>query len=91
VQAARGDTVTGTDAATGADVVIDGTWSCRRPHRRFPTRSGLSFRDPDNIALELFAPPGYVTRRVESACTWLALSPRSWRGRRGRRPAVRHP
>jgi hypothetical protein len=67
VQAARGDTVTGTDAATGADVVIDGTWSCRRPHRRFPTRSGLSFRDPDNIALELFAPPGYVTRRVESA------------------------
>jgi glyoxylase I family protein len=23
--------------------------------------SGLSFRDPDNIALELFAPPGSVT------------------------------
>ena len=29
-----------------------------RRHRRRAYGSGLSFRDPDNIALEFFAPPG---------------------------------
>jgi hypothetical protein len=48
-------------------VVIDGNAVMQATASQVPDPFGLSFRDPDNVALELFAPPGCVTRRLESA------------------------